>query len=177
VINGAVHAETFNPTAPAGAHFVNIPFVTLNNVVICAPGCDAAGANPKYGPPTVKSETGKPAAPVTIEALTSRSRSGPPGTFVYGLGQEYVNTQRILAEGQSVRGAAGRAAGAAFDPITLEPAFYSNYQYSIDATITPDGTSSESLLFFAVDSRLFPNPELFYDSGEPLSESFVVIVQ
>ena len=125
-------------------------------------GCRVGPNNAIYGPPVAGVRgLAKPVAP-----FTTQSGSSTTGVFM-GLGFFDRPTNTISAFGTGGNGI-GKAAGAAFDPVSVSPGTYA-YQEVIDASLQLDNVlDTGGVTFFAVDSRL-TDPDTFYALGEPLN--------
>jgi hypothetical protein len=86
------------------------------------------------------------------------------------MGLAAFSTQRNRISAGGMGAGTGRAAAAAFDPITVSPGSY-QYQATIDASLQLDGPrDTGGILFFAVDSRT-TDLQTFYQMGQPLDQT------
>jgi len=175
-VNGQTNAFTINSTLPIGMNTTQIPVVNPNPAVAISVPQKKGKKAIDYSP-SVQVKTKKPAAPISYETITSATPNPQNAKWLaVGLAFESLSNPASPMIGTSAyvippKKVVGQGAGGAYDPVTLEPALYFNYQYSIDASFQIDPASTEGLVFFAVDSRLFSNPDNFYPAGQPFSKA------
>jgi len=165
----------FSSPISQGGQTILSPVPVDPNVEISTPrGVFGMGTPVNYSPVVSVGNKPKPVPP--LEAEDVYSTSGTPGIEAIGSAGINIQNGTIVAKGATSHASVGgTAAGAAFDPESLNGGLFTNYNEYINVEIALDNSGdSGGLLFFAVDERFVTGGasgvDNFYDSF-PIDEA------